>query len=380
MASFPPKLAKSLEKYYYHNKGRIGKQVSFPEEFFLSLKIRRGQMKNASQFTEKQVEKIRKAVGQDKALVALSGGVDSSVTTLLAHRAIGQQLRVVLIDHGLMRKGEPQAVKNIFAELKLGIRVWIMPRQKIFFQSLKGKTDGEQKRKAIRDTFYRKVLPEICENHQVKYLFQGTNKTDIEETQKGFKTQHNVLSQIGLNPQKYGLPPIIEPLKDLRKDEIREVAKVLGLPEEISQRMPFPGPALAIRIDGEVTPGKVRLIRKATQIVEEEFAHWVRGESDKWKKLGLETYLPENAKPNPFQVLAFLPEFKATGIKNGKRLLGNVIIIRAVDSLDARIATPTQLPDWLQKKLSERITAEIPSVVQVLYSITPKPPATIEFI
>lgn len=314
----------------------------------------------ANRFIEEKIKEIKETVGKERALVALSGGVDSSVVTVLAYRAINDQLIVVFINNGLMRGNEGKWVQEIFG--KMGIPVLRIAAQEIFLKELKRKKDPEKKREAIEWCFYGMVIPKLCEMYGIKYWLQGTIKTDIEETQAGIKLQHNVRPD--LYPEKYGLPRGITPLKELRKDGVREVARALGLPKEISERPPFLGPGLAGRIEGEVTPKKVALIRKATKIVDEEFA-----------------WLIENVpKFRPFQYFPALLEGKSTGIKDGKRNLGYQIAIRCVESADARTATITQLPWFFLENLAKKITEEIPEVTRVLYDLTPKPPATIEYV
>ena len=309
--------------------------------------------KDAKRFIDQQVKEIRGIVGDKRALVALSGGVDSSTTTVLAHRAIGKQLIPVFIDDGLMRQGEARRVKDVFK--KLGIRVRVVRARRDFFRY--DTVDPEVKRRKFRRTFYR-MLGQMARRYKAKFLLQGTILTDIEETKRGVKTQHNVLEQIGIKPKRFGLPQVvIEPLKKLRKDEVREVAKELGLPRDIYERMPFPGPGLATRVLGRLTPQRVNIVRKATTIVEEELA-----------------------KFKPFQAFAVLMSDRATGVKRGKRLLGNIIVIRSVESTDARTATPSQIPWEALQKVQQRICKEIPSVSRVLYDLTPKEPATIEYI
>jgi len=303
---------------------------------------------------EQRINEIKETVGSERAISALSGGVDSSACTVLAHRALGSNLKVVFIDDGLMREKEPEQVREVFRDL--GIEVDIIDAQDEFFQALKGKLDPEEKRKAFRSIFYtifgREVLK--CE---AKFLVQGTIAADIIETKDGVKTQHNILEQIGIDPEKGFGFKVVEPVKDLFKPQVREVAKELGLPEMIYGRMPFPGPGLATRVVGEVTPERVSLVRKATQIVEEEI-----------KSL------------KPFQAFAVLLSDKGTGVEEGKRKFGQIVIVRSVESKDAMTAEPTQVPWEILMKISKRMTGEIPEVVRVAYEITPKPPATIEYI
>lgn len=307
-----------------------------------------------SKFIQEKFEEIKMAVESEKAISALSGGVDSSTCTVLAHRAIGDNLKVIFIDDGLMREDEPQEVSRIFSDI--GIKVDIVNAQEKFFNALKGKTDPEEKRKAFRDTFYTVFGEEVLKSG-ARFLVQGTIAADIIETKGGVKTQHNILEQIGIDPEKgYGFK-LVEPLKDLFKPEVREVARELGLPESIHQRMPFPGPGLATRVVGEVTPERVSLVRKATQIVEEEIA-----------------------RLKPFQAFAVLLCDKGTGVEKGQRKFGHIIIIRSVESKDAMTAEPTKIPWEVLMQISKRITTEIPDVVRVAYEITPKPPATIEYI
>jgi GMP synthase (glutamine-hydrolysing) len=309
---------------------------------------------NAKKFIETQVEEIRKTIGGGKAISALSGGVDSSCCTVLAHRALGPQLKSVFIDHGLMRSGEPQEISSIFAGL--GITVDIVDKKKEYFAALKGKSDPEEKRKAFRYAFYSSFGKEVLKS-KARFLIQGTIAADIIETQQGLKTQHNILEQIGIDPEKGFGFKVVEPLKELFKHEVRLVAKELGLPESVWNRMPFPGPALATRIIGEVTPARVDLVRAATVIVEEEVAPL-----------------------KPFQAFAVLLEDKGTGIVGGKRSFGHIVIVRSVESKDAMTAEPSPLPWDTLTRISRRITSELPAVTRVAYELTGKPPATIEYI
>jgi GMP synthase (glutamine-hydrolysing) len=307
---------------------------------------------NAKEFVASSLNDIRKFVGDRKVISACSGGVDSTVATVLVHKAVGKNLVAVFIDDGLRRKGEPEFVVKTLKDLSIETKY--VDAKTEFFAVFKGKMDAEEKRKAFRDKFY-KTLGQAAQEEEIEVIVQGTIKADVIETVKGIKSQHNVLEQIGINPESYGYR-ILEPLKELFKPEVREVARELCLSEEISERMPFPGPALSLRILGEVTPEKVEIVRKATEIVEEET-----------RRLGT------------FQNFAVLHNDRATGIKKGERIYGNIVTVRIVDSQDAVTAKARQVPYELLSRISERITGEIPSIVRCLYDITDKPPATIEF-
>lgn len=309
---------------------------------------------NLKAFVERKIEEIRKTTGGEKAISALSGGVDSSTCTVLAARALGQNLKSIFIDDGLMREKEPERVRKIFREL--GIKVDILNAHDEFFAALEGKIDPEEKRKAFRHVFYS-VFGRAVKQSGARFLVQGTIKADIIETKGGVKTQHNILEQIGIDPHKgYGFK-VIEPLKELFKDEVRKVAKAVGLPQEIYERMPFPGPGLATRVVGEVTRRRVAIVREATAIVEDEIA-----------------------RLKPFQAFAVLLNDRGTGVEKGKRTFGDIIIIRSVESKDAMKAEPTNVPWTILTRISRRITKEIPQVTRVVYELTPKPPATIEYI
>jgi GMP synthase (glutamine-hydrolysing) len=255
-----------------------------------------------------------------------------------------------------MRDNEPQQVFSMFKDL--GVHVEIIDAKDIFFKALKGIIDPEEKRdKGITKTFYEDVFGKLVKESGAKFLLQGTIYTDIEETVAGIKRQHNVLEQLGIDTEEQYGYKVIEPLIQLRKDTVRVVAKHLGLPESIYNRMPFPGPALAARVIGEVTPERIELVRKATKIVEEELAN-----------------------TDAFQYMAILHEDRVTGMRNGNREFGRQIEIRCWDSIDATIATPTKLPHEMLEELADQITSEIPGVVSVTYNITKKPPSTMEVV
>jgi len=304
-------------------------------------------------FIQAQVESIQATVGDGIAVVALSGGVDSSVVTMLGHRAIGPRLKAYFIENGIMRAGEPQAIVSTFK--RLGVRVELADAKAHFFRALKGITDPEERREAITQTFYKTVFGPLVKKSGAKFLLQGTNYTDVEETVAGIKRQHNVLAQLGIDTQKaYGYH-VLEPVIQLRKTAVRMVGKALGLPKATYDRPPFPGPALAARVIGEVTPERIAVVRAATKIVEQELA-----------------------RSGAFQYLAILHEDRVTGIRKGRREFGYQIEVRCWESIDAITGTPTHLAWPIFEKLAKRITREVNGVVSVTYNITPKPPSTIE--
>jgi GMP synthase (glutamine-hydrolysing) len=305
-------------------------------------------------FVDQQIASIRESVGAGLAINALSGGVDSSVLTVLGHRALGERLKTVFVDNALMRDGEPQRVVKTFADL--GIPVELVDARTEFLAALKGLADPEDKRNAITRTFYADVFADLVRRSGAKFLLHGTILTDIEETVAGIKRQHNILAHLGIDPQQQYGYQVLEPLAELRKDGVREVARLLGLQEEIAGRIPFPGPALATRIVGEVTAERLATVRAATAVVEEEL-----GDS------------------GAFQYLAVLLADKATGIRDGRREFGQIIVVRCLDSVDARTATSVDLPWEKLHRICRRITS-IEGVNRCLYDLPPKPPATIEYV
>jgi GMP synthase (glutamine-hydrolysing) len=304
-------------------------------------------------FIAARVKEIADAVGEGIAINALSGGVDSSTVTMLGHRALGDRLRTVFVDNGLMRAGEPERVAALFRSL--GVTVEVVDAQKDFFAALQGLSDPEEKREAIAQTFYRHVFGRLVRASGARFLLQGTILTDVDETVAGVKRQHNVFEQLGIDPQEAFGYRILEPLVQLRKDGVRKVGRALGLPAEIFARIPFPGPALAARVIGAVTPGRIATVRAATAVVER--------------------LLEATAA---FQYMAILHEDRVTGLREGKRAFGHQIEVRCWDSVDARVATPTPLPFETLERLAREILREVPGVVSVTYNISPKPPSTIE--
>ena len=308
---------------------------------------------NSEEFIEQKVDGISSAVGDGLAINALSGGVDSSTVTMLGHRALGNRLKTYFIENGLMRQDEPQQVVSLFGEL--GVHVEIIDAQEKFFEALKGITDPEEKREAVTQTFYKDVFGQLVRESGAKCLLQGTILTDVDETVAGIKRQHNVFEQLGIDPEEAFGYKIIEPLVQIRKDGVRKVAEALGLPESVYNRMPFPGPALAARVIGEVTPERIETVRQATAITEAELSH-----------------------TDAFQYMAILHQDRVTGMRDGKRDFGLQIEIRCWDSVDARIAKPVRLPYETLEELVDRLITEVPGVVSVTYNVTPKPPSTME--
>jgi len=304
-------------------------------------------MVNTEKFISQSIMEIKTAAGHDKVVMALSGGVDSSVCAALAARAIGDNLIPIYIDTGLMRKGETERIRMIFGNIHLQI----VDAGEEFFDSLKGVTDPEAKRKAIGERFIR-VFEREARKQGARCLLQGTIYPDRIESEGGIKSHHNV----GGMPLEMEFTKVIEPIRDLYKDEVREVAGALGLPKEIQHRMPFPGPGLAVRVLGEVTRDKVAVIREANAIVEDE--------------------LVENYRP--WQCFAALLGL-GTGVKGDNRIHGWIIAVRAVNSRDGMTADPLQIPFDHLMRIGSRITADIPSVARVVYDISAKPPATIEY-
>jgi len=307
---------------------------------------------------EKMIKELKAEVGEGKAVIGLSGGIDSSVATAIAAEALNDRLTAVFVDHGFMREGEPESIKKAFEKFKINLIV--ADAQKRFMDRLIGVVDPEKKRKIIGEEFIR-VFEEEAEQTNAEYFIQGTIYPDRIES--GFrkhsdkiKTHHNVA---GL-PSKIKFKKILEPLRDLYKDEVRKVAKMLDLPVEIVNRQPFPGPGLAVRIIGELSEKKVNIAKKADKIVTEEL-----------EQHGLNECL--------WQYFAVLTDTKATGVKGDARAYGFVVAVRAAESREAMTAKFAKIPYDILETISTRITNEIPEVTRVVYDITHKPPATIEW-
>ena len=308
---------------------------------------------NPENFINEKIKDIQDIVGDGLAINALSGGVDSSTVTMLGHRALGKNLKTVFVENGLMREGEAEQVVGLFQEF--GVEVDVVDARQEFFAALEGVADPEEKREAITQTFYRTVFGRMVKESGAKYLLQGTILTDVDETIAGIKRQHNVFEQLGIDPQEAFGYRIIEPLVQLRKNGVRIIGKALGLPAELFERIPFPGPALSARVIGAVTPERIETVRKATVIVEQLLK-----------------------ATDAFQYMAILHKDRVTGMRDGNRDFGQQIEVRCWESVDARTATPTHLSFEILEKLASEILSNVPGIVSVTYNIAPKPPSTIE--
>ncbi|WP_299233085.1 glutamine-hydrolyzing GMP synthase [Natronomonas sp.] len=304
-------------------------------------------MVDAESFIDEKIAEISDAVGDGNAVIALSGGVDSSTAAALAYEAIGDRLTPVYVDTGLMRKGETRGIRETFSYME---SLRIVDARERFLDALSGITDPEEKRHAIGERFIRE-FETIAREVDAEYLVQGTIYPDRIESEGTIKSHHNV----GGLPEVVDFEGLVEPMRDLYKDEVREVARALDLEAVVSERMPFPGPGLAIRVLGEVTEEKLAVAREANHVVEEE----------------LEAY-------EPWQALAAVLG-KATGVKGDNRVHGWVVSVRSVESRDGMTARAQEI-DWeTLQRIQSRITGENENVARVVYDVTHKPPATIEY-
>jgi GMP synthase (glutamine-hydrolysing) len=384
---------------------------------------------NVQEFVDEKIEEIKNVINEEKSLIAVSGGVDSTVCAVLTHKAIYENLQCIFIDTGFMRLGEPEKVKSFFKELDLPFK--IVDAKERFLELLKGLEDAEEKRKVFRQTFYD-VFSESAKEEGCKFLVQGTIAPDWIETKGGIKTQHNILEQVGINPvEKFGFQ-VIEPIAYLYKDQVREVAKFLGVKTDASQRQPFPGPGLLVRIIGEVTKEKLDIEKKANEIVERNIegsqyfaaiiddeevedennineltsdffgvdrvkvkvprnlVTGVKGDLRAYKKLAALTirlnsglFKPTVEKLVQLQVniISENPEFTrvAYNITEKPRKGNYIILVRSITTRDYMTAKVTEIPWEMLEKTAEEIMKKCKEVSEVYYDVTPKPPSTIEY-
>ena len=307
----------------------------------------------ADKFIEEQIRNLKSQIGDKKVILALSGGVDSSVVASLLIKAIGNNLTCIHVNHGLLRKGEPEQVIKVFKE-ELKANLIYVDAVDRFLDALKGVSDPESKRKIIGKIFIDVFSEEAKKLEGIYFLGQGTIYPDILES-KGIKAHHNV----GGLPSEFNFE-LVEPLKFLYKDEVRVVGTALGLPKNMVYRQPFPGPGLGIRCIGEITRDRLEAVRESDAILREEFAK-------------------ANLEGKVWQYFTVIPDFKSTGIKDNKRTYEWPVIIRAVNSVDALTATIEKVPYEILDKIVNRILAEVKGVNRVLYDLSPKPIATIEW-
>ncbi len=308
----------------------------------------------ADAFIEEKIGELRAQIGDRKVLLALSGGVDSSVVAALLIRAIDKNLVCVHVNHGLLRKGESEQVIEVFRNQMKANLIYVDASDR-FLDLLKDVTDPEEKRKIIGGEFIKVFAEEAAKLEGIQFLGQGTIYPDILESEKGIKAHHNV----GGLPEELQFE-LVEPVKFLYKDEVRVVGKRLGLPESMVDRQPFPGPGLGVRCPGAITRERLEAVRESDAILREEF-----------EKNGLAGKV--------WQYFTVVPPFKSTGIKDGERSFEWLVIIRAVNTKDAMAATIERIPYEILEKITARITSEVKGVNRVLYDLTPKPSATIEY-
>ena len=308
----------------------------------------------AQAFIDEQIKEIKEQVGDKKVLLALSGGVDSSVVAALLIKAIGQNLVCVHVNHGLLRKGEPEQVIEVFRNQMNANLIYVDATDR-FLDKLAGVSDPEEKRHIIGGEFIEVFAEEARKLDGIEFLAQGTIWPDILESEAGIKAHHNA----GGLPEDLQFE-LVEPVLTLFKDEVREVGRALGLPSGMVDRQPFPGPGSGVRCPGAITRDRLAAVRESDAILREEFA-----------KNGLEGKV--------WQYFTVVPDFKSTGVKDGKRTFDWPCIIRAIHTTDVMEVTVEHLPDALIDHLVQRIIAEVPGINRVLYDFTPKPPATVEY-
>ena len=394
---------------------------------------------NSKDFINHQIDEIQKVLGKKKAVIACSGGVDSTVCAVLAQRAVGRNLVCIFIDTNFMRLGEPEAVFKALSSPPLNLPVTLIRAQERFMKALSGLADAEEKRKAFRSTFYS-ILSEAAKREGCNFLIQGTILPDVLETVGGIKTQHNVLEQMKINTREvYGFK-VVEPLVSLYKYQVRDVAKALGIPLESSERPPFPGPGLSVRVIGQITPEKLSVEKNATEIVEENleglgskqyFPAIIADVKEHYlKAVEVGDALSQVLNVDGAQISVRMLQNKATGIRKGQRLYGRIVLVdvkdvkgrcltqsmerfdaiqrkvveidedvsrvlymltddergsnwviavRAVETRDFVTAKISNLPWKTLRSIEEKIMDACPEVSSVYYDITPKPPSSIEF-
>jgi GMP synthase (glutamine-hydrolysing) len=316
-------------------------------------------MFDAEKFVEETVEELRRRI-RGVAVIGVSGGVDSTVTAVLVNRAIGNNLRCVLVDTGYMRKNEVANNRKLLE--KLGLNVLVVEAKERFYEKLKGVVEPEQKRKIIGELFIR-VFEEVAKKENAKFFVQGTIAPDWIESGGGLRDRIKSHHNVGGLPERIEFE-IVEPLRDLYKDEVRIVGQELGLPKDIYERQPFPGPGLAVRILGEADPESVRIVREACAIVEEE----------------IENAVANAEMSKPWQYFAVLLPCKTVGVHGDVRVYGNVVSVRSVESLDGMSAAYSKIPHTVLERISVRITNALKDdVSRVVFDVTNKPPGTIEY-
>jgi len=383
-------------------------------------------------FVEGQVKAVREAMGDERALIAVSGGVDSTVSAVITHRALGDNLVCVFIDDNFMRLKEPERVRAMLSTPPLNLPVKVLNERERFMSALAGLEDAEDKRKAFRETFYR-TLSDAARAEGCRFLVQGTIKADIEETAGGIKTQHNILEQIGIDPvERFGYT-VVEPIAALYKYQVREVARYLGAPYEASERQPFPGPGLSVRVPGEISEEKLAQLKAATAVVEDEFKHLkpaqyfaaiFDGETEEAPG-SIGATAAGSLRVGAEDVSAYYLKERGTGMLGGNRTYGRVacievkgvieygydplnrmreavqppesgisrvlylvsdrgsegyyVTMRSVETKDFLTAEITKAPWGVLKRAAKGILESCPVVAKVFYDLTPKPPATVEF-
>ncbi|MCJ7470548.1 GMP synthase [Candidatus Bathyarchaeota archaeon] len=336
-------------------------------------------MFDPKKFVEAEIERTRRSIGSEKALVAVSGGVDSTTCAVLTHKALGENLVCVILDDAFMREGEPEYISSTLSKSPFNVPMKIVNVRDRFMQAMKSLRDAEEKRKMFRETFYQ-VLGETARKEGCKILVQGTIRADIMETVGGVKTQHNVLEQMGINPmERFGFK-VVEPLITLMKEQVRMVARHLGLPQEFSERQPFPGPGLSVRVVGEIRPDKLETVRKATAIAESELVQHKPGQyfavimdNDEVQQPAEALHIQEsvarllNVPARNVRIRIFRD--RATGVKGGERRYGKVVGV-TVETVNGRVHQ-SAIQNLVM--LQATITTKMPEVARIFYAVKDLP-------